>query len=63
MTEHKARRLAYGGAALIVSLMLLCFLLSLIYPEAGVYRKVCLCLLGLLFLYGRAIPRRLWVPS
>lgn len=63
MIERKARRLAHTGALLIVSLILLCAMFNFVYPDDNMYRTAFFCLLGLLFVYGRAIPRKLWIPE
>lgn len=63
MTEHKARRLAFAAASLIVSLILLCVILNLVYPAEGLYGKAFWICLGLLFLFIRAVPKKLWVPG
>jgi hypothetical protein len=63
MIERKARQLAYGGALLIVSLILLCAMLNLVDPQKGAYRTAFFSLLGVFFLYCRAIPRKLWIAK
>lgn len=63
MTEHNARRLAFAGASLITSLILLCVMLNLTFPEESSYRNGFGVCLGLLFLYVRAVPKKIWVPD
>lgn len=63
MIERKARRFAYMGALLIVSLILLCGMSNFVYPDDRMHRKAFFCLLGLLFIYARAVPRKLWIPE
>lgn len=63
MTEHKTRRLTYAGASLIVSLIVLCVILDFSYPAERLYGKAFWAGLGLLFLYVRAVPKKLWVPD
>ncbi len=63
MTEHNARRLAFAGASLIASLILLCVMLNFTFPEESIYRNSFWICLGLLFLYVRAVPKKIWVPD
>lgn len=62
MTEHNARRLAFTGASLIASLILLCVMLNFTFPQESLYRNGFWVCLGLLFLYVRAMPKKFGFP-
>jgi hypothetical protein len=63
MAEHNARRLAFAGASLIVILILLCVMLNFTFPEENIYKNGFWVCLGLLFLYVRAVPKKIWVSD
>lgn len=63
MTENNARRLAFAGASLIAGLILLCAMLNFTFPEERIYRNGFWICLGLLFLYVRTVPKKIWVPD